>query len=125
MIPRTSLGHVGSIIERWRLRHEELTKLDATVKAAPLIDEMLADLESLAGAGDDKLNLTDAGHISGYSADHLSRLIRDKKLTNYGRKGAPRVRRSELPMRPASQFASRSGNTYSIAADVRSLGTRR
>ena len=34
---------------------------------------------------------------SGYSADHLGRLVRDGKIPNAGRPGAPRIARSHLP----------------------------
>ncbi len=117
--------HLGSVIERWKQRQDEWTKLDASVKAAPLIGEMLADLEALGKASDDELNLTDAARVSGYSPDHLSRLVRDGKLSNYGRRGAPRVKRSELPVRSSNRVAANARNAYDVSADVRSLGTRR
>lgn len=115
---------LSDLIARWTQRQQEWSKLDVSVKGAALAEEVLADLEAVANATDDELNLSDAANISGYTADHLSRLIRENKLNNYGRKGAPRVRRSELPMRPAS-LARGNGIAYSVSADVRSLGTRR
>lgn len=65
---------------------------------AALADQVIADLERIAvGDWQASLTLTDASALSGYSADHLSRLIREGKLANRGRKGKPLVRRSELP----------------------------
>ena len=46
---------------------------------------------------DTVLTLQDAAEISGYSADHLGRLVREGKLPNAGREGAPRIRVRDLP----------------------------
>ena len=40
---------------------------------------------------------TPAARESGYSADHLGRLVRDGRIPNAGRPGAPRIARSHLP----------------------------
>ena len=45
------------------------------------------------------LNLQQASEESGYSADHIGRLIREKKLPNAGRQGAPRIARRDLPIK--------------------------
>jgi len=43
------------------------------------------------------LTLREAARLSGYSADHLSRLLRQGTIPNAGRKGSPRIRRADLP----------------------------
>ena len=43
------------------------------------------------------LNLQQASEESGYSADHLGRLVREGKIPNEGRSGAPRIARRNLP----------------------------
>ena len=43
------------------------------------------------------LNLQRASEESGYSADHLGRLVREGKIPNAGRSGAPRIARRDLP----------------------------
>ena len=43
------------------------------------------------------LSLVEAASESGYSADHLGRLVRDGKIPNAGRPGAPRIARKHLP----------------------------
>lgn len=111
------------IIARWRARGTELAKLHAMVDGAALVDEMLSDLEQLAT--NDSLTLTQAADRSGYTTDHLSRLIRQGKLTNTGKKGSPRVLASELPKRPARKLADRSSGSYDPATDARLLRIRR
>ncbi len=43
------------------------------------------------------LTLTEAAEESGFSADHLGRLVHDGKIPNAGRPGAPRISRRHLP----------------------------
>ena len=45
------------------------------------------------------LTLRQASVLSGYSEEHLGRLVRDGKILNAGRKGAPRVRRCDVPIK--------------------------
>ncbi len=48
------------------------------------------------------LTLREAARLSGYSADHLSRLLRQGHIPNAGRPHAPRIRRADLPRRAPS-----------------------
>ena len=43
------------------------------------------------------LTLQEAADLSGYSADHLGRLVREGKIPNAGRPKAPRIARRDLP----------------------------
>ena len=45
------------------------------------------------------LNLTEAAMVSGYTPEHLGALVKSGKLPNSGRPGAPRIRRSDLPIK--------------------------
>jgi hypothetical protein len=118
--------HITEIIQRWTDRQAEWSKLGANVNGAALAAEVVADLEKIAASnGDAELTLTDASTLSGYSTDHLSRLIREGKLENRGRKGAPRIRRADLPLRPKGGIATARNNGYNPDTDARSLGVRR
>jgi hypothetical protein len=116
-------------LARWRERREDYHRLRASVDAAALIDEFLTDVDQVWRRHDDeRLTLNEASAESGYSVDHLGRLLRDGKLTNVGRPRAPRVRRGDLPRRPRRQsgtLASASDLPYDVNADVRSLRTVR
>jgi hypothetical protein len=117
---------IGSAIERWRAREAEWSRLRVQVDGAALAGEIVTDLERIAESdAADELTLTAASTLSGYSTDHLSRLIRDGSLPNAGRKGAPRIRRADLPMRPKRCIATARNKGYNPVTDARSLGVRR
>lgn len=89
------------VYQAWEIRAEEFARLKAHVDGATLIRQLLADLDAVArDENEDTLTLEDAARVTGYSADHLGRLIRDGKLRNHGRRHRPRVRRGDLPQKP-------------------------
>jgi hypothetical protein len=69
---------------------------------ARLLARCADELEAaLATTADALVPLNDAARLSGYSPDHLGRLIRDGKLMNLGTRHRPRVRVGDLPRKPA------------------------
>ena len=56
--------------------------------------------QALAEDSQAPLTLSEAAEASGYSADHLGRMVRQGKIPNAGRRGAPRIRRADLHGRP-------------------------
>jgi hypothetical protein len=46
------------------------------------------------------LSLREGAAESGYSEAHLGRLIAEGKIENVGKKGAPLIRRQDLPRKP-------------------------
>ena len=93
------------------------------VNGAVLCDEILNVLETVLRGEEDQLpNLADAAARSGYSADHLGRMIREGKIRNLGLKGSPRVRAGDLPRRLGSVRA-RTGS-YDPVADAREIARR-
>jgi len=67
------------------------------------------------------LTLDQAVSESGYSLDHLRHLVADGTIPNAGRKGAPRIRRADLPRR--ARKAAEGG--YDPSADAIALLSRR
>jgi hypothetical protein len=62
----------------------------------------LAALElraALAAHNEATLSLSEAARASGYSADHLGRLVKRGVIPNAGRAGAPRLRRADVPIK--------------------------
>lgn len=91
----------AALLQRWRERREELARLGALLQGAALCDELLADLASLARAErEGVLTLAEAAAESGYSTDHLGRLIRVGKIQNVGGPRRPRIRLADLPKKP-------------------------
>ncbi len=80
----------------WRERAELIRPY--AEPAAKAWDAAAEELEhQLRDREDELLNLTQASKECGYTPDWLGRLIRRERLDNYGRSGAPKVRRGDLP----------------------------
>lgn len=60
-------------------------------------EDLTAELRELLH---EELTIADAADESGYSEDHLRRLVREGTLPNAGENGAPRIRRRNLPRKP-------------------------
>lgn len=98
--------------------------MKAQVDAATLVRSLVSSLRAIREAAPTRpLTLPEAAKISGYSTDHLSRLIREGKLKNAGRKHAPRVLERDLPHHPP--VAGSGSAPYDTASDARSLRSRR
>lgn len=116
---------LAALRERWLTRRDELRRFHALVDGAVLCDELLAELDALANdTANELLSLKRAALESGYSVDHLRRLIREGRLHNAGRPNAPRIRRADLPAKARHAVASRSDPSYDPDADARSLVSR-
>jgi hypothetical protein len=115
---------LDSLRERWQARRAEFARFGATVDGVRLCDELLADLDAVVReSADDLLSIRAAAVVSGYSPDHLGRLLRSGVIRNSGRPHAPRIRRADLPRRPqrAGRVAGANGPRYDVSADARSL----
>jgi hypothetical protein len=117
---------ISEILERWTARQAEWARLRVQLDGAALAGDIVADLERIAqGEQDDDLTLTAAAAISGYSTEHLGRLLRHGVIPNAGRKHSPRIRRSDLPIRPKRRVANVNGASYDVVTDARFLRVRR
>jgi hypothetical protein len=106
-----------ALIEQWRAE-AALFRRRGQEDLANLTLSFVEDLEAALKEDDDQLlTLGEAAQVSGYSEDHLGRLVRDGKLVNVGRKHAPRIRRGDLPRR----VADRRSPGYDPRTDARDL----
>ena len=77
--------------------------------------------EALQAAGNESLTLAEAAAESGYSTRRLRELVSEGSLPNAGRKGAPRIRRGDLPRKAKAVSAS-----FDAGAEARAImGPRR
>jgi hypothetical protein len=96
MQPKPTLAELP---DDWRALAAQQRRLGADAQARILdfcADELAA---ALTRAGDEVLSLARAAQESGYTADHLSRMVRQGKIPNSGRKAKPLIRRKDLPLK--------------------------
>jgi hypothetical protein len=80
----------------WRARAEDLKRFGPA--AAEAFEECARELEqALNHEGNEELNLRQAAKESGYDEDSLGRMVKQGKIPNAGRPGAPRILRRDLP----------------------------
>ena len=94
---------VQRLLTRWRAEAETLRSYAATAQA-DLVTTLADQLEAaLLVPEEPSHKLAEAARVLGYDPDYLRKLVREGKLVNHGRKGAPRVRLSECPRKAAAQ----------------------
>ena len=115
-----SISALKALAKKWR-EDAVVYERDALEPLARVTNRHADELEKwLRTAGDALLGLTDAARATGYSPDHLGRLVRSGKLPNYGRAGCPKVRLSDLP-RKIQRLARDHDSSYDVDADARAL----
>jgi len=93
-------GTIRQLLNQWQTEAETLQNRFRDERGAFLVSRMARELEeALRAHNDEPLTLAQAAEESGYSEDHIARLIRAGKLPNAGRLHAPRVRRGDLPLK--------------------------
>lgn len=88
----------ADLVREWRQQAAQYER-DGLLPSARLLARVAAELEAVAGG--ETVTLAEAARRSGYTADHLSRLEREGKLRNVGRKHAPRYLAADLPRKPS------------------------
>ena len=106
MSRRSTSGAIPPTVDQlpagWRARANELRAFGAE-GAALAFEHTAAELDAaLRLAADELLTLEAAAQASGYTAEHLGRLVREGKIANAGRPNAPRLRRGDLPLKPGA-----------------------
>ena len=92
----------ADFLNHWGAVRTTLAETGALVDGAKLLDRVLADAEALFATEEgETLSLGQAAAESGYSRDHIARLIRGGAIPNAGRPRSPRVRRADLPLKPS------------------------
>ena len=100
----TGRASVETLPVTWRTQAKALRRYGGDTPAVAL-ESCAAELEATLRKRDETtLSLTEAARESGYSADHLGRLVRDGRIPNTGRPGAPRIARRHLPRKAPAEL---------------------
>lgn len=101
---------------KWQEEEERFRRRHAQVDGAALVEELLSDFHAvIVEGGEELLNLQQASRESGYSPDHLGRLVRSGRISNAGRRCAPRIRRRDLPRKAGALQRRRKPRTLLCA----------
>ena len=100
---KTKPASVEGLPADWRKQAKSLRRYGGETSATA-IERCADDLDAtLAERDETTLSLVEAARESGYSRDHLGRLVRDGKIPNAGRPNAPRIARIHLPRKAPAQ----------------------
>ncbi len=121
MLPATTLS------ARWRTR-AKLFRDHAEEPLALAYEACATELDKALQEQDDRLlSLQEAAELSGYSADHLGRLVRDGRIPNAGRLGSPRIAYRDLPRKSPTVVpigSTREINNEQIVQSIIKEGVR-
>ena len=116
---------VISLTAEWKGERAEACEAIGDTRGAIMYRRLAEEVEqALRASAADTLTLQEASAESGYSADHLGRLLRQGKLPNAGRPKAPKIRRADLPQKPGAAPRSHGRNareTASLSAITREV----
>jgi hypothetical protein len=111
-------GALG-LIAQWRT-DAALLRQYRNHQQAEWLEDRGAELEAvLEGQNGDLVSLVEGARLSGYTADHLGRLVRRGVLQNFGRLNAPKVRRGDLPRKLT--LPGRHANPQLVGASKRQV----
>jgi hypothetical protein len=102
--------------QTWRDRAAQLRRWAGAEGAAIAWEAAAAELDAtMREAADAPLTLAEGARESNYSERRLRELVAEGAIPNAGRKGAPRIRRGDLPRRPG-KAASTDYDAHADAA---------
>ena len=105
------------LASRWEQEAELLDGYGATEASAAARRHAHELTEAIRTAEDQELTLAEAAHESGYSRRRIRELVASGAIPNLGRKGAPRIRRRDLPMK-GSRTSAEGFDASAHAAEV-------
>ena len=106
------------LAHEWQAEAARLRTRYGLEEMAKLCEAHAGELsEALRDAAEEALTLGQASAESGYSKRRLRELVAEGSVANAGRKGAPRIRRADLP-RKSSKTGAHSFDVAAHAADI-------
>lgn len=109
---------VSALPTDWRARATELERYAPA--AAQAFRDAADQLEGALQAPVDSVSINEAASLGGFSADRIQKLVASGRIENVGRKGKPRIRRQDVPIRPghAAKLRKHSANAKLKASGV-------
>lgn len=94
----SSRNPLTELAEQWRDEHAPLLRSYGDERGAQICEYHAGQLEeALHERESQPLSVAEASALSGFSQSHLYHCIEDGTLPNAGRRGAPRIRRADVP----------------------------
>ncbi len=117
-----------NLAEEWRTHGEMLARY-GDKRGATACDLHARQLAAAwAEWQSETLTIAQVATDSGYSQEHLRRLVREEEIPNAGRPNAPRIRRADVPKKPGRLAVRRdaqlSSNGYNVDEDARDIAKR-
>jgi hypothetical protein len=116
-----------ALSSQWRSRASELERYSPS--AAQAFRDAADELEKVLQSGEETVSLKEAALLGGYSGDALQKMVASGRIQNFGRKGKPRVRRADVPVKPghaAGDLLDESGRRHidptAVVASVKARG---
>ena len=105
------MSAMQDLLARWRGEAEAVERCGHE-PTAKLIRRLAVEVEeALRDDQEDTLTLAEAALESGYSVDHLRKMLAAETIPNAGERGRPRIRRGDLPVKRTSGSSLSSPET--------------
>jgi hypothetical protein len=89
---------IAALPTQWRARASDLERFAPA--AAQAFRECADQLVEAHQSAEESVSLKEASLLGGYSIDALQKMVAAGRLANAGRKGKPRIKRLEVPIKP-------------------------
>jgi hypothetical protein len=117
-------GFVLELVEQWRTDAALLRRRGAPDQADTM-ESLAAELEQRAREHQlEALALEQATAESGYSYSAISKMVAKGELANVGKKGAPRVRRGDLPRKVRREERAPTEGIAAVVLESRATAPR-
>ncbi len=115
-----------ALSSQWRSRASDLERYSPS--AAQAFRDAADELEKTLQGVEETVSLREAAMLGGYSTDSLQRMVAAGRIQNFGRKGKPRIRRADVPVKPGhgAFLQGAPGGSYvdptAVVASVKARG---
>ena len=118
-----STSGIAELLAKWAADASTMEQY-SDARGAAISRLHIAELkEAVRLQQDEALTLSKAALESGFSEDHLRHQVAEGQIPNVGRKGAPRIRRADLPLKRNGQSRTDTSPETAAGEILRSLSS--